>query len=631
MSHSTLVLITLLAPLIAFALTMVVFRTRHSIAAAIVITAGLASMVGSLWLLLSAGTEPELYTARWFPIGGIDIAFGALLDGRTLLMGAIVGVITFAVLIYSLGYMKNDPSKGRFFASLALFEWSMLSFAYAPNLLQGFIFWEMVGLASFLLIGFWYHKPSAVAAAKKAFIMTRIGDVGMFIGLILLFSSTGTLDILAIQELFGAPGNPANVSPHTTELIAGLLFLGVMGKSAQFPLHTWLPDAMEGPTPVSALLHSATMVAAGVFLFARFHEVFLDAPTVMTVALVIATVTALLASTMAMVATDMKKVLAYSSISQLGFMIMGLAAGSLYAGLFHLTTHAIFKALLFLSAGAFIHHFGTNDIVAIGRAGGRKLKFATAGLVVGGLALAGVPVFAGFWSKEAILHALHGPGLTLFLVAAYLGAFLTAYYTFRLIFLVVLPNAGSAAMEDEPAPPGGHGAHDHHGAHGEPLTMGLPIAVLAILAAIAGLPFIGDALGALIGRADEVLHVSIVEMILPVSIVLAGVGLAWIDFGMNTAPQRGIVAWVPSVEKVFKNRWYLDELYQRTVVALTDTIARALFFSETRGFDGAGDGVANTTLAIGKATAKTHTGRLPIFIGTAVVVLAVVSILLALG
>ena len=311
-------------------------------------------------------------------------------------------------------------------------------------------------------------------------------------------------------------------------------------------------------------------------------------------------------------------------------MIIGLAAGSLYAGLFHLTTHAIFKALLFLSAGAFIHHFGTNDIVAIGRAGGRKLKFATAGLVVGGLALAGVPVFAGFWSKEAILHALHGPGLTLFLVAAYLAAFMTAYYTFRLIFLVVLPNPESAATEDEPLPTPTD-PHSHGHGHGEPLTMGMPIAVLAVLAAIAGLPFIGDALGALIGRSDEVTHVSIIEMILPVSIVLAGVGLAWIDFGMRTAPQRGIVAWVPSVEKVFKNRWYLDELYQKTVVAVTDVIARALFFSETRGFDGAGDKVADATLAVGRATAKSHTGRLPIFIGTAVVVLAAVSILLAWG
>jgi len=208
MSHAQLAIACLLAPLIAFVLAMVVFRNRHLIAAGIVIAAGVVSCIASLWLLADAQSTPELITAPWFPVGGSDIAFGALLDGRTLLMGAIVGVITLAVLVYSLGYMKDDPGKGRFFASLALFEWSMLAFAYAPNLLQGFIFWELVGLASFLLIGFWYHKPSAVAAAKKAFIMTRIGDVGMFIGLIVLFKVTGTLDILQIGTLFGAPSSP---------------------------------------------------------------------------------------------------------------------------------------------------------------------------------------------------------------------------------------------------------------------------------------------------------------------------------------------------------------------------------------------------------------------------------------
>jgi NADH-quinone oxidoreductase subunit L len=529
------------------------------------------------------------------------------------------------VLVYSLGYMKDDPAKGRFFASLALFEWAMLSFAYAPNLLQGFIFWELVGLASFLLIGFWYHKPSAVAAAKKAFIMTRIGDVGMFIGLIMLFAATGTLDIVTLTDRFAAPGLPAGLSPGAVELIAGLLFLGVMGKSAQFPLHTWLPDAMEGPTPVSALLHSATMVAAGVFLFARFHEVFLDAPTVMGAALVIGTITALIASTMAVVQSDLKKILAYSSISQLGFMIVGLAAGSLFAGLFHLTTHAIFKALLFLSAGAFIHHFGTNDVVAIGRGGGRKRIVATIGLVTGGLALAGVPILSGFWSKEAILSALHEPGYRIFLIAAYIAAFLTAYYTFRMIFLVVLPRADSGAVIVEPA-------HPHHGAdHGEPRSMAGPILVLAALAAVAGLPWIGDALGDLIGKSDQVHHASLVEMILPIGIVFAGIGLAWLDFGAKRAPQRGILAWLPSAQRLFENGWYIDSLYQKTVVALTDTVARALHFTETRGFDGAGDGVAAGVMATGRGAARTHTGRLPIFIGTAVVVVAAFSLFLALG
>ena len=635
MSHATLVMACLAAPLAAFAIAMIGLRKRHMAAAAVVLLGGLVSLVTSVWLLADASSTPEVFTLRWFPVGSggdaVDIAFGALLDGRTLIMGAIVGVITMCILVYSLGYMKDDPGKGRFFASLALFEWSMLSFAYAPNLLQGFIFWELVGLASFLLIGFWYHKPSAVAAAKKAFVMTRIGDVGMFIGLILLFRGTGTLDILQIGGMFGEHGTHGGMSAGQIELIAGLLFLGVMGKSAQFPLHTWLPDAMEGPTPVSALLHSATMVAAGVFLFARFHEVFTNAPTIMTAALAIATVTALLASTMAVVANDMKKILAYSSISQLGFMIMGLAAGSLFAGMFHLFTHAIFKALLFLCAGVFIHHFGTNDIVAIGRAGGRKLKFATLGLVVGGMALAGVPVFAGFWSKEAIIGSLEGPGHTLFLVGAYLVAFLTAYYTFRMLFLVVLPRAGSHAIEEEAAGAQhhGHGAHDAHGHH-EPRSMAGPILFLTLGAMVAGLPFIGDALGRLLGF-HEVEHAAFVHMLLPIGIVSAGILLAYIDFGMRTAPQRGLLAWLPSAERLFKNRWYIDTIYQKTFVAATDAIARALHFSETRGFDGAGDAVASGTLAVGRGTARTHHGRLPIFVGTAVVVLTVVALLLAVG
>jgi len=632
MSHANIAVATLLAPLIAFAIALIGFRRKHDIAAGIAILGGLVSLVGSIWLLLDPAPQPELITAPWFEVGGFKLAFGALLDGRTLLMAAVVGVITFCVMVYSLGYMKDDPGKGRFFAFLALFEWSMLSFSYAPNLLQGFIFWELVGLASFLLIGFWYHKPSAVAAAKKAFIMTRIGDVGMFVGLILLFGDVGTLDILQIGGIFGAEGLPEGLSAGRVELIAGLLFLGVMGKSAQFPLHTWLPDAMEGPTPVSALLHSATMVAAGVFLFARFHELFMDAHGLMTIVLAIAVFTAILSSTMAMAANDMKKILAFSSISQLGFMVMALAAGSLFAGLFHLMTHALFKALLFLTAGAYIHHYGTNDIVSIGRAGGRKMRVTTLGLFAGGFALAGVPIFAGFWSKEAILGALHHDGYMVFLVGAYLAAFMTAYYTFRMIFLIVLPNADSDAVVEEPAGAqhGDHG-HEHHGPDKAPLPMRLPIIVLSIGAVIAGLPFFGDAVGGLLGRADEVHHAGISEMILPVAIVLVGIALAWLDFGARKAPQRGIVAWFPPLEKALKNRWYIDAFYRKTVIRLTNAFARLMYGAETRGFDGAGDLIADGTLRAGRGTARSHTGRLPIFVGTAVAILAIVSLSVALG
>jgi len=632
MSHADLAIACLLAPLIAFGVALIGLRRRHAAAAAVVITGGLVSLITSLWLVLDPPSVTELVTARWFTLGGIELYFGALLDGRSLLMAAVVSVITMAVLIYSLGYMRDDPGKGRFFAFLALFEWSMLSFALSPNLLQAFIFWELVGLASFLLIGFWYQKPAAVAAAKKAFIMTRVGDVGLFLGLILLFQDVGALDIDVIAWLFSAPELPEGVTAGRAELIAGLLFLGVMGKSAQFPLHTWLPDAMEGPTPVSALLHSATMVAAGVFLFARFHEVFMAAPTVMTIVLAIALVTALIASTMAMVAQDIKKILAYSSISQLGFMLLALAAGGLFAGLFHLTTHAVFKALLFLCAGAYIHHYGTNDVVAIGRAGGRAMKITTLGLTAGGLALAGVPIFAGFWSKEAVLHALAAHPL--FLVGAYLAAFLTAYYTFRMLFFIWAPNATSNAREEEAVGAQQHGDHahaHHHGAPAAPNTMRGPIAALALGTLVVGLPFVADAIGALIGRPGEVYHAAITEMLLPVAVVLAGLGLAWIDFGMRTAPQRGLVAWLGPVERLFKARWHIDALWRATAVRLTDAIAWISAAFETRGLDEAGDGVARSTLRAGRGAAGTHTGHLPLFIGTLVVVLAIVSLLVALG
>ncbi|MCA9002275.1 MAG: NADH-quinone oxidoreductase subunit L, partial [Planctomycetes bacterium] len=469
MNPETLGAVLLGAPLLAFAIALVAFRKNHRAAMATVLTSGVVTAFCALALLFGHGEGAQQFSEGWVRAAGVDIHFGMLLDGVTLMMGAVVAVITLCILVYSMNYMGHDEGRGRFFAFLSLFEWAMLSFVYSPSLLQTFVFWELVGLASFFLIGFWHRKPSAIAAAKKAFIMTRIGDVGLFIGLILLFDTAGTLDILTLNGMTFEEGR--------IELITLLLFIGIVGKSAQFPLHTWLPDAMEGPTPVSALLHSATMVAAGVFLFARFHPLFLQAEQTLAIVLGIATFTAVLSSTMAMVASDIKRVLAYSSISQLGFMLMGLGAGNLFAGYFHLTTHAVFKALLFLCAGAYIHHFETNDMVAMGRAGGRKLKIITLGLILGGGALAGIPPLAGFWSKELIIGSL---GETpLFLAGAYLASFMTAYYTFRMIFLVTRPNAESQAQVLEPA-------HEAHGDHGNPWHMQGPILLLTVGAVLIG-------------------------------------------------------------------------------------------------------------------------------------------------
>ncbi len=621
MSTESLALALLIAPLVGSFLALVFFRRKHVIASGIVVASGLVSVIASAMLLFGAGHDVGAITARWFSIGDTPIEFGILLDGRTMIMGAVVALITLCIEVYSLSYMKHDEGRGRFFAFLALFAWSMLSFVYSSSLLQAFIFWELVGLASFFLIGFWYEKPSAVAAAKKAFIMTRIGDVGLFIGLILLFMTTGTLDIPAINTLFAGDGLPEGIAPGRIELIAALLFIGVIGKSAQFPLHTWLPDAMEGPTPVSALLHSATMVAAGVFLVTRFHGLFMNAQQTMEWMLWIAVGTAILSSTMAMVAKDMKRVLAFSSISQLGFMLMGLAAGSLFAGYFHLITHAFFKALLFLCAGAFIHHVGSNDLIAMGRAGAAKqMKLTTVALVIGGSALAGIPFLAGFFSKEQIIGSLPIGAK----IGALFAAFLTAYYTFRMIFLIVRPNADSMAVEDEPAHAQHEDGHEHHGP-AEPLAMLAPIILLAVGAAGAG--YIGNWIGHKL-HIEHIEHPSITEMAPAIVIAILGVVFAWLEFGRKGARQTGFVSKIPSMQTLFERRWYLDEIYNVVFVRPVVWFASLCIGAENKGFDNGADAVAHGTYKGGRMVARSHSGRLQFYIGSAIVVVAALALTL---
>ena len=613
MTPTLLASVCLLAPLAAFFLAFAVFRRHETLGIAISLLGGALSAAASIGLLMG-GVQPEPISWTWLVASGVDVKFGFLLDGPALLMGVVVAVIAFCIQVYSIAYMHGDEGKRRYFAFLSLFAWSMLSFVYAPSLLQGFICWELVGLASFLLIGFWFHKPPAAAAAKKAFLMTRIGDVGFFIGLLMLFGATQTLDITTINE----PGTIAAIPAGTLGAITLLLFAGIVGKSAQFPLHTWLPDAMEGPTPVSALLHSATMVAAGVFLFARFHPLFMAAPDTLDVVLVIATFTAVMSSTMATAATDMKRVLAFSSISQLGFMLMGLAAGSLFAGVFHLVTHAIFKALLFLSAGAFIHHHGTNDMVAMGRDGARKLKVAVVGLLAGGLALAGIPPLAGFWSKEAILHQVQATGHPVILAGGLIAAFLTAYYTFRMIFLLLRPNPNGALQPVEPA--GAHGG-GHDGHHGVPGSMAAPILLLAAGAVIAG--FGGDSIALLLG--SEVEHPPLAGMLPAIGVALAGVVIAWFDFGRAGAPQTGFIGRFPAVYRFFQNQWYLNELYDRAFVRPVVAFARACFSVETKGLDNGADGVALATRGMGTKVSLMHTGRLQVYVSVAVLLVGALS------
>jgi NADH-quinone oxidoreductase subunit L len=621
MTPIQLAMLLLAAPFLAFVIGLVCFRKQHAIASGLTVLAGAVSLGCAVMLLLN-GPIAEPITTTWLSSNGMDIGFGVLLDAPTLLMGLIVTSIALCVEVYALSYMSHDPGRGRFFSFLGLFSWAMLSFVYSANLLQAFIFWELVGLASFLLIGFWYQKPSAVAAAKKAFIMTRIGDVGLFIGLIFLLTDAGTLDITVINQ----PETVAMLADGRLDLITLLMFMGIVGKSAQFPLHTWLPDAMEGPTPVSALLHSATMVAAGVFLFARFHPLFMAAPATLEIVLLIASITAFLAATMAVVVLDMKRVLAFSSISQLGYMLMGLASGGLFAGMFHLTTHAIFKALLFLVAGAYIHHVGSNDMIAIGRAGGRKMKATTIGLVAGGAALAGIPPFAGFFSKEAILHEVGTGGHTIPLVLGFAAAFLTAYYTFRMIFLVIRPNPQSAAVEQEAAGAQFDDDHHHDDHDAAPWPMRAPILLLALGAVVAG--FFGDALGAFLGL--EVIHPPLAEMAPAIGIALAGVAMAWWDFGRASAEQVGFISKLTAVHTLLVNQWFIDRLYFGVIVRRVIDFARLCFGFEQKGVDGGTDAIGLRTIAAGDSAAESQAGWLQVYIATAIVVVSVLSLYLSL-
>ena len=603
MDALTLLLITTFAPLIGFGIALIFLMRQAKVAQAVVLLTGLASVVCSILLFLQGPAEPLRFL--WFASGDLQLQFGFVREGASLMFGMVVAIITACVMLYSTGYMAHDPDKTRYFAMLGLFAWAMLSYVYAVDLLQAFIFWELVGLASFFLIGFWYEKPSAAAAARKAFLMTRVGDVGLFIGILLILQYTSNFDIPTLID--PNVGLTTQISTDSLNLIMLLIFIGIVGKSAQFPLHTWLPDAMEGPTPVSALLHSATMVAAGVFLMIRLHPLFMAAESTALIILCIATFTAVLSSTIAMVDNDIKKVLAYSSISQLGFMLMGLAAGSLFAGVFHLITHAVFKALLFLCSGIYIHAYETNDMTDIGRNGGRSLKITTLGLIVGGAALAGVPPLAGFWSKEEIFAQVGHHGFNIFMAGAFFAAFLTAYYSFRMIFLVIKPD------RVEPH-------SDHHGHNPEPITMTFPVLLLTLGAIVLGA--FGNSIGNALGI--QIPHHDIADMLPAVGIVLLGIFVAYLDYGRTNATRTGFITKITPLHTLFANKWYIDDIYRATVVAFTMATATLMHWLETHVFDGGSDRFGLGILRTGSASTRIQSGLMQWYLGWAIVIVGLV-------
>jgi NADH-quinone oxidoreductase subunit L len=463
--------ILLFSPLVAAALITLLTKKRKALSAALSIGAILISFALSLRLFLLfalKGIQHEPHAFEWLVIGNtVRIEFGMTTDALALLMLLVVTGVGLAIHVYSLGYMKGDPGFSRFFACMSLFTFSMLGIVISSNFIQIFIFWELVGVSSYLLIGFWFEKPSAAEAGNKAFLTTRIGDVGMMLGILLLWSHAHTFNFIELQAKLPTLG----LSIGTQALIGVLIFAGAMGKSAQVPLHVWLPDAMEGPTPVSALIHAATMVAAGVYMLCRVSWLILPSETALWFISWIGGITALMAATIAVAQNDIKRILAYSTLSQLGYMVMAVGLGGPTQAMFHLTTHAFFKALLFLGAGSVIialHH--EQDIWKMGGLW-KKVPITFWTFLIGTLALAGVPPLSGFYSKDEILLLAFERNSMLFIMAT-VTAFLTAYYMGREVFVVFFGK------------PRDHHAYDH--AHESPWVMTLPLIFLAVLSIIGG-------------------------------------------------------------------------------------------------------------------------------------------------
>lgn len=566
-----------LFPLLSFLILTAVGRSLREVGAYISIVAVFASFVLSVLVFMErVGGHLEGYTwnkLQWLKLGDVTLTMGFEVNNLNALMLVIVTLVSLLVNIYSKGYMHDDERINVFFAYIALFTFSMLGLVISENLVQLYIFWELVGVCSFLLVGFWYFKPEARAAAKKAFIVTRVGDVGLFIGILLLFWAMPdhALDFTSISNAFSS----GKISEEIATWIAILIFIGAVGKSGQFPLHTWLPDAMEGPTPISALIHAATMVAAGVYLVARTFDIFTAAPVALTVVAVVGAFTAIFAATIGTAQNDIKRILAYSTVSQLGYMMMALGIGTAAAytaGIFHLFTHAFFKALLFLGAGSVIHAVHTQDIHEMGGVG-RKMKITAWTFGIGALALSGIAPLSGFWSKDAILTEAYNNGHYGFMIVGLIAAFFTAFYMSRLFFLVFFGK-----------PRGSH----HHDVHESPGTMTFPLIVLAVLAVAAGFvftpfnPWLGEWLS---GQAVEE-HASVLVIILSNVVGLLGIGLGYLVYVKRSISSESFVSSAPWLYKLLNRKYYIDELYQAVWVRPLVVIGQVLHLFDVYVVDG---------------------------------------------
>ena len=645
------------------------------LAAAVIIGTGLITFnkstnkLRSLWSILSVsatggamvmafnllwsqiqGHDPYLYTFEWAQAGTFHLNMGFVIDHLTAMMLVIVTTVAFLVQIYTDGYMAHDPSYVRFYAYLSLFTSSMLGLVISPNLVQIYIFWELVGMCSYLLIGFWFDRKGAADACQKAFVTNRVGDFGLLLGLLGLYWATGTFEFTDMGEKLTQLVESGGLSVALATLFAILVFMGPAAKSAQFPLHVWLPDAMEGPTPISALIHAATMVAAGVFLIARMFPVFEEIPAVMNTIAWTGAFTAFLGASISVTQNDIKKGLAYSTVSQLGYMVMGMGVGAYGAGLFHLMTHAYFKAMMFLGSGSVIH--GMEEVVGHDpdvaqdmrvMGGLRKYMPITAiTFFIGTLAISGIPPFAGFWSKDEILASTFRANPILWAIG-FLTAGLTAFYMFRMYFttfegefrgtdkkLLAMVKAENSVGKEVQA----EDSHGHHHAskpHESPITMTFPLMVLAIPSMLIGL--VGTPLGNYFeyfihAPSEKITEVPAegftTEFLLmagsSVGIGLIGISLAILMYLQKKIDPSAIAKSIEPIYKLSKNKWYIDEVYNAVFVTGSRRLARQVLEVDAKIVDGAVNLAGFVTVVSGEGLKYFENGKaqfyaLVIFIG----------------
>ena len=625
MSYDLLIPLIALLPLAGFVFTAAFGRRlgkrAHIVSVGVVVLAWAIGMLVAFTAITHGapfGEEGHGVTFyEWIPAGDFVVEAGFFVDTLTACLLIVVLTIGMLVHIYSIGYMSHDPGYWRFFAYLNLFMFSMLLLVLADNFLVVFVAWELVGLSSYLLIGFWKHKRTAALAAKKAFIVNRVGDVGFALGIMLIWVSLGTLDIREVIERIG------ELEHATITVISLLLFAGAMGKSAQFPLHVWLPDAMEGPTPVSALIHAATMVNAGVYLVARASPIFAHAPEALVVVAAIGIFTAILAASIAMTQTDIKRVLAYSTLSQLGYMFAALGVGAFTAAIFHLMTHGFFKGLLFLGSGSVIH--AVHEEQDMRRMGGlaKKIPITYATMLIGSLAISGIPPLAGFFSKDEILGEAFKLGFVWVWAIGIIVAVMTAFYMFRLMGLTFW---GESRVDP----------HVEPRVHESPRVMTWPLIILAVPSALLGL-FLGLPLGAstlhhwlepVFHESVELLHHAEAEYQLfgidgaligaSVAVAAIGIAVAWRLFGaelpgIRIRPQpervRSIAARVPFLYRASLNKWWFDELNHLIFIVIGGRVAGFLWWFDRRVVDDSLNDLARNTVGAGRNIRQIQTGR----------------------